>query len=477
MLYLLSRVGLSHPTLRDNFIMEDYKMPINYNGIIGTKQEKREFYQPYSLADIRDADEDSNEWALHWRPHGPGWRNPSVSNIKYLERAYGGSDMGTLMMKSHFKTRLELFHQKTGYKTAFSRNGNAQAKNRGHLYETPTALKYHDFRIGNKEKITLYIEGKVFDENGKMKKKPDGTPLDNPISMMIYRDGRLKTKKYTSNMDLKYPWALANCDGLIKENGETGLLEIKTTSPMNYDVIDNWKKGIVPESYYWQVVYYMAILNVMFCDIVCSWGQEMDTMAIVRIYRDYEKEEALFRQIEEFDDYVEQGVSPDVSGEDPFLLNNYYYEIFGPVDEKAPFVELPDNTKYRNLVNQAMELENEFSAKQKELDEILRKKEAIFSELYPVFKTSSYGQFRIDNDHVVGITLKTPMKRAKLDEERFKQDYPALYEECKVFSCTELGKYDKRLKAQYMLPAEPDLEDKTKTPTFKLKVINRPVKK
>ena len=406
-----------------------------------------------------------------------GWKNPVDTNIAYLRRAYGGSDMGALMMKSHFKTRLELFNQKSGIHPVFTKNGNAWAKDRGHLYETPTAIKYHHFRIENKEKVTLYIEGKVFNADGKQVMKPDGTPVDNPISMMIYRDGRLKTPKYTSNGDFLYPWALANCDGIIMENGETGLLEIKTTSPMNYDVIDDWKKGIVPEAYYWQVVYYMAILNVMFCDIVCSWGQEMDTMAVVRIYRDYEKEEALFHRVEEFDDYVEQGISPDISGEDPFLLNNYYYELFGPVDKKEPFIELPDNAKFRRIVEQAMELENKLAEKQKELDELFRRKESVYAELYPVFKNSSYGQFRIDDQYVAGITLKTPMKRAKMDEERFKQEHPALYDACKVFSCTELGKFDKRLKEQYMLPAEPDIENKEKKPSFSLKILKRPMPK
>lgn len=449
---------------------------LNYNGIIGEKRKKRELYQPYPLADIREADEKTDEWAKHWRPHGPGWRNPDVTNIKYLERAYGGSDMGTLMMKSHFKTRLELFNEKSGIKPQFTRNGNAWAKDRGHLYETATAVKYQLFRISNKEDVTLYIEGKVYKPDGSLQLDKNGVPVDNPISMMIYRDGRLKTDHYSSNLDLKYPWALANCDGIIVENGETGLLEIKTTSPTNYDVIENWKAGIIPEAYYWQVTYYMAILNVMYCDIVCSWGQEMDTMAVVRVYRDYEKEDALFHRIEEFDDYVEQGVSPDVSEEDPFLLNNYYYELFGPVKEKEPFIELPDTPRFRTIINKAMDLDKEIERKEKELEELEKQKESVYAELYPVFKTSSYGQFRIDDQRVAGITLKTPMKRAKLDEERFKKDHPALYESCKVFSCTELGKYDKKLKAKYMLPAEPDLENKTKRPSFSLKILYRAVK-
>lgn len=450
-------------------------MPLNYNGIIGSLQTKKEFYQPIALDDIRNADEETDEWALHWRQHGPGWRNPSPDNIKYLCRAYGGSDMGTLMIKSHFKTRLELFHQKSGIQPVFTRNGNAWAKDRGHLYETPTALKYQKFRMMNKESVTLYVDGVVFGPDGRQLKK-NGKAVENPISTQIYRDGRLKTPKYTSNEDFRYPWALANCDGMIMENGVTGLLEIKTTSPKNYDVIDNWKKGIIPEAYYWQVVYYMAILNVMFCDIVCSWTHEIEDMAVIRVYRDYEAEQMLFSRVEEFDDYVEQGVAPDVSGEDPFLLNNYYYELFGPVDEREPFVELPDNPKMRRLISLALELDKECSAKKKELEELDRKRESIYAELYPIMKTSSYGQFRIDDKQVAGITLKTPMKRARLDEDRFKADHPALYESCKVFSCTELGKYDKKLKASYMLPAEPDLEDKTKHPSFSIKLLDRPLK-
>ena len=60
-----------------------------------------------------------------------------------------------------------------------------------------------------------------------------------------------------------------------------------------------------------------------------------------------------------------------------------------------------------------------------------------------------------------------------MDEERFKQEHPALYDSCKVFSCTELAKYDKRLKAEYMLPPEPDTEDKMKKPSFSLKLLKR----
>ena len=98
----------------------------NFTAIHGTLQKKRENYQAIAIGDIRTVSND--EWAKHWRPHGPGWRDPRPDNIRYLERAYGGSDMGAIMGVSHFKSRLELFHQKAGFSNAIEREGNADAK-------------------------------------------------------------------------------------------------------------------------------------------------------------------------------------------------------------------------------------------------------------------------------------------------------------------------------------------------------------
>lgn len=439
-----------------------------YAGVIGTLQKRRENYQPFGIGDISTVSDE--EWAEHWRPHGSGWRNPSDTNICYLERAYGGSDMSAIMQCSHFKTRLELFNQKTGVQPVLKREMNADAKDLGHLYETPTALKYHMWRKKNNVAPIMHIEGRVY--------YPDGSrdPVYNPASMTMYRDGRLKPgiKKYTSNKDFLFPWALANCDGLIKEsiNGQMvdGILEIKTTSPRNIDVIENWKNGIMPEAYYWQIVYYMAILNVMFCDIYCSWEQTYDGAAAIRLYRDYEVEEKLFKMIAEFDEYVEQGIEPDTDLDDGALLMNYYYSLFGPVDPKAPMIELPD--KYVGTMLRAQEINKRIADCKKALEAAEAESAKIYAELYPVFKTAGYGQCRINDTEIIAITLQTPMRRAKFDEERFKKDYPTLYEDCKVFSEYALEDVDKSLRKQYMLPKEPNPE---KTPSFKLKVIKKPV--
>lgn len=437
----------------------------NFTAIHGTLQKKRENYQAIAIGDIRTVSND--EWAKHWRPHGPGWRDPRPDNIRYLERAYGGSDMGAIMGVSHFKSRLELFHQKAGFSNAIEREGNADAKELGHLYETPTALKYHILRQRAGAKVTLFIDGKVYLPDRSIKKNADGSIYDEPLSMRIYRDGR--TDANASNaLKLRYPWALANCDGFLYEDGIEGILEIKTTSPRNYSVIEGWKNGKIPMPYYFQIVYYMAILNVMFCDIFCSWDQTLEGCAMIRVYRNYDLEERLFKAVEEFDEYVEQMIEPDPSHDDPDLLLSHYYELFGPVKEDAPMIELPE--KYRSTVVRAMDIEKEITKVQEQLDELMKKKSTVYSELYPVYKDCTYGQFRLDETHVVSIKLKTPMKRATLDVERFKKDYPSVYESCRVFSCTELGKIDAKLKKEYLLPAVPDTDNKEKLPTFTLTV-------
>lgn len=441
---------------------------LKYAGITGTLQKKRERYQPIAIGDIRTVS--NEEWAKHWRQHGSGWRDPRPENICYLKRAYGGSDMGTLMGVSHFKSRLELYHQKAGFINAFDREGNSDAKELGHLYEVPTALKYHLIRRKNGAKVTLYLDGKTYLPDGSIKLNPDGSIHDTPLSMQMYRDGRKTAKTADNVLGLKYPWALVNCDGFIVEDGVEGILEIKTTSPRNFSVIEDWKRGIVPLAYYYQIVYYMAVMNVMFCDIFCSWDQTLEGCAMIRVYRDYDVEEKLFSAIAEFDEYVEQMIDPDPSFDDPDLLLSHYYELFGPATEDAPFVELPE--KFRSIVVRAIDLDNQIKAAEEEVKRLEKQKSSIYAELYPVYKTSTYGQFALDETHVVGITLKTPMKRARMDEERFKKDYPQMYEACKVFSCTELGKVDAKLKKEYMLPAEPDTEDKTKLPTFTIKVKN-----
>ena len=285
----------------------------------------------------------------------------------------------------------------------------------------------------------------------------------------MFRDGR-KNK----DGSFLYPWALANCDAFVTDEGIRGGLEIKTTSARNFDVINKeWKEGIIPKYYLYQIVYYMGILNLQFWDICCSWGQSYDDTAIIRFYRDYDLEEQVFHMVEEFDEFVEQGIEPSTDNSRGDLLNDYYYEMFGPVDESVPFVELSEN--FRGTVNQAIQLTDEIKDLQERLKAKELEMEKVYSKLYPVLGNSSYAQFRLDDKKVAGITLKTPMKRACLDQTRLEADHPEILKKYLRFDSTAFGKAEPKLKKQYMLPAEPDTESKDKHPSFTLKILDRPI--
>lgn len=74
--------------------------------------------------------------------------------------------------------------------------------------------------------------------------------------------------EYIENNSFKndlFPWALASCDGwLIDEKGRKGILEIKTTEILQSMQKEKWRERI-PQNYYCQCLFYMAVLEADFC--------------------------------------------------------------------------------------------------------------------------------------------------------------------------------------------------------------------
>lgn len=63
----------------------------------------------------------------------------------------------------------------------------------------------------------------------------------------------------------KYPWALASVDGWITDkDGRKGILEIKTTEVLSSMSKEKWREQI-PQNYYCQCLFYMAVLEADFC--------------------------------------------------------------------------------------------------------------------------------------------------------------------------------------------------------------------
>lgn len=82
--------------------------------------------------------------------------------------------------------------------------------------------------------------------------------LDFPQFVVEYVDNNSWTNS-------KYEWAQASLDGwLTDQNGRKGILEIKTTEILNAAQREKWKDKI-PQNYYCQSLFYMAVVEAEFC--------------------------------------------------------------------------------------------------------------------------------------------------------------------------------------------------------------------
>jgi len=82
--------------------------------------------------------------------------------------------------------------------------------------------------------------------------------LDFPQYQVSYEENNSWTNS-------RYPWAKASLDGwLLDENGRKGILEIKTTEVLNSMHREKWNNRI-PQNYYCQCLFYMAVYEAEFC--------------------------------------------------------------------------------------------------------------------------------------------------------------------------------------------------------------------
>lgn len=77
----------------------------------------------------------------------------------------------------------------------------------------------------------------------------------------------------------KYPWAQASLDGWLteKETGRRGILEIKTSEILNSMHKERWKDQI-PQNYYCQTLFYMAVYEADFAILKAQLKTVFDEM-------------------------------------------------------------------------------------------------------------------------------------------------------------------------------------------------------
>ena len=154
------------------------------------------------------------------------------SRDKWLEarKSYiGGSDASSIVGKNPYMSNVDLWELKKGIRTAED------------ISDNPLVKYGHDAEMYLRELFRL----------------------DFPEYLVDYVDNNLWTNE-------KYPFAHASLDGwLVDRNGRKGVLEIKTTSILQSMQREKWDRRI-PDNYYCQVLWYMAVLE---ADFACLKAQ------------------------------------------------------------------------------------------------------------------------------------------------------------------------------------------------------------
>ncbi len=429
---------------------------------------------PIMLIDTTNMDND--RW-LKIREHGLGEKPTDKDFIPYT---ITGSGASCALGVNPWVSDEEYRDKKMGITPALTAEFNDENKAAGHVFEPFVAINFLRYMKMNFPDVELhlikdcmrdilpYLEGACPDKASyetfvkTLGKTYEGFNKKWPLNpSAMYQCG-------TKNPDgsLRYPFALANIDGIVEVNGKLGIFEAKTTSVRNHAVRDYWELGKIPPYYYWQLVFYMAVMNLDYAYITCIWGVTLNDMAVVYLERDLELEEKFMDFLAKFVEDMELGLPLEESKSDPELVSQYFYRLYGPASgEKSDPIELP---KYcRKQIKRAVRLDTKIRGLEDYIKELKSEKAGIYLELQPLMKNNAYARIVMADDTVYGIKLKTPMKKAKFDEEGFKNDHPDLYDEFKVISLdtARLGKKYKDMKAKYTLPAQPNPEG---TPSFEL---------
>jgi putative phage-type endonuclease len=115
----------------------------------------------------------------------------------------------------------------------------------------------------------------------------------------------------------KFPWALASCDGWLTDaEGRRGILEIKTTEILQSMQKEKWREQI-PQNYYCQCLFYMAVLEADFCVLKAQLKTVFDSVPYLQT-RHYHIERSdvqedidyLMKEGENFWRYVQEKKKP-----------------------------------------------------------------------------------------------------------------------------------------------------------------------
>lgn len=324
-------------------------------------------YLPLILVDTSNLERE--EW-LNWRRKG-----------------IGGSDAATIIGVSPFATARDLYYDKLNIVSYDDEENNWVQKEIGHLLEDLVA--------------------KIFS-------KKTGYPVYQ-VKKMFYHP--------------HYPYMLADVDYFVRlPDGQTAILEIKTT---NYNATGNWwleGKESVPVNYEIQGRHYMAVTNIDKVYYCCLYGNTEEEVIIRSIDRDQGYEELIITLEGDFWENNVLAQVPPPYYEDGDLVLESIKKNTGKLDKNAPPIALDANIT--SNVMRYLELQEQKKIVKSEEDKIESELKRLRGCILDVMGSSCNAACTIgENNYKIEYN---PIFKPTIDKDnlfRLKEQYPEIYEQ------------------------------------------------
>lgn len=312
---------------------------------------------------------------------------PEETWLEYRRRGIGGSDAAAILGVSPFATARDLYYDKLKLVSYEDPEDNWVQKRIGHLLEDLVAEIFH-VRTG----YPIFQVKKMF---------------YHPVCTFM----------------------LADVDYFVSlPNGETAILEIKTT---NYNATDHWwadGQETVPVNYEIQGRHYMAVMNLNHVFYCCLYGNSEQETIIRHIERDRDYEEELIALEGDFWNNHVLAKQPPAYMEDGELVLTSVKNHFGSADPNAPAIEL--SLSGASGAMRYLELQAEKSALNAEIKRIDNEMKRLQGQIVDEMGRCCCAEYSRDGTQYK-ITYN-PLRKPTINKEnlyRLQMQYPEIYEQ------------------------------------------------
>lgn len=224
----------------------------------------------------------------------------------------------------------------------------------------------------------------------------------------ISRTGLKVRKKNMLLRSRKYPFMIADVDGVIREeDGTYSIFEAKTAIEFKNN---DWKNEKIPLAYQLQVQHYLAVTGFKKAYIAALVGG--NKFYWYKMNRDDKLIDQIIQMEAEFWQRVQSGQEPSVDGSE--ATQNYLGEQYKESKTNS-IVELNDSV---------IPTIQEYKELKEEMDQLSDKKRKIENQLKMILKDHETG---IIDDYVV---KWKKVEQNRLDSAKLKKEYAKVYEKC-----------------------------------------------